>query len=67
MNSGRVHSTPGIHLSKSNQFPHGKTQAQELTEMLQISNSAGEVVTIKLNTWLMLSSTSGIKNRLENV
>lgn len=42
MNSGRVHSTLGIHLCKSNQFPHGKTEEQEVTKMLQISNSAGE-------------------------
>lgn len=66
MNSGRVHPTPGIHLRKSNQSPHGKTQEQEVTGMLQISNS-GEVVTIKEATWLVLSSISGIKNRQENV
>lgn len=42
MNSERVHPTPGLHLSKSNQFPHGKTEEQEVTEMLQICYSAGE-------------------------
>lgn len=66
MNSGRVHPTPGIHLSKSNPSPHGKTQKQEVTGMLQISNS-GKVVTIQRATWLVLTSTSGIKQRQENV
>lgn len=62
MNSGRVHPTPGIRLCKSNQFPHGKTQKQEVTEMLQISKSAGDN-----KAGYMVSSTSGIKNRQENV
>lgn len=65
MNSGRVHPTPGIRLCKSNQFPHGKTQEQEVTEMLQISKSAGECCNNKAG--YMVSSTSGIKNRQENV
>lgn len=67
MNSKRVHLTPGIRLCKSNQSPYGKTEEQEVTEMLKISNSAGKVVSIKQVRWLVHTFTLRIKNRWESV